>query len=88
MKFITIAFATGLLVAEGPSDTDKLLVRDAQLKATAAYADVLQAQITYQQAVSTLQAKLAELTKKYACEIDATTLECKPKAPEKPKIDR
>jgi hypothetical protein len=65
-----------------PTDGDKLKVREAQLATLAAYADVMAAQVKYQQAVAVQASAIADLGKKLGCEIDPQTIECKAKPSE------
>lgn len=71
-----------------PSDSDKLKIRDLQFTENAAGRDMMKLESQWKDLATVFQKykaaedeAVAELGKRLGCEIDAQTLECKPKAP-------
>jgi hypothetical protein len=93
-KVITALVATAMLALAAdvpatpkPSDSDKLKIRDLQLPRlqTAGQMASLEAQwkdlaTTFQKYKAAEDEAVAELGKRLGCDIDAQSLECKPKA--------
>lgn len=82
LAFVLAVSAGGALLGQEatrkqPADSEKLAIREAQLQAAGTYAAIFEAQEAYRKAAARASAMVLELEKKYGCEIDPRTVECK-----------